>query len=903
MYKIQKLLFLILIFTLTLNAKDYILENRGVKRILSVDDHLSTTFLENKYSGEGYQIVSDEFKVMIDDYKADFTGKTLTARDFIVVGEPLWTGTVLEVLLKNADYEIEARITYDATKEFYIRKKIEFTSHTLKRNISTIEVERMIINGADISYPSHVFKGNTPADGPVYVDNFFFGLEYPKQDNSMDGKYLRLRHFPGQDLAKGESCISKTAVIGASPNTPLNRLKDTFFKYIDEYRGTKVRNFKVYNTWFLLVFDQKEESLLKAIETHVKPLYDRGIILDGFVVDDGWQDRNTMWEVNHEFLPGGIGPDSPLQKAIKKYDSNLHLWMPLTGQYGLAERGKETEWYESGGYNTGSNWSLCLKQGSKIFEDKKSRILELMDLGCTSIKSDFAYIGCDKEGHGHLANNFYGIEATVDGVIDIIESAREIQPELFYYLTTEINHNPWWLKTNDILWESFGGDIKTYTGNDEPTEAQQRMSGRDEYHYQHCMKWFIPQTSYMTHGIISSCQDDGLYATLQEHIDNAILYYARGVMWSEIYVTGMNDDYWDALADVIKWSDANWEILTTQPAMSGAPSEGKPYFWSHFKDKEGLVILRNPTGHVRGIDIPLGESSRMPEFKGQIYRAEVIKVSGFSKVAEKQLGTYQYGQSVPVTLNPWEVKVVKISPTDTIQKTVLPKRAETDLGIVKVGEKINFQLSVMGDNEFEIEISDKWLTKKKFLKDTYLVNTKGLEFSTAYSGKINIVGAGFESAAIVTFETDIDPDQKVFYLSDMEPLATKQDWGNLNRNKSVDGNPLTIGGKVYEKGLGTHANSEIEYDLSRFNACEFLAFVGQDKETNGSITFQIFLDMGHGYTEKPAFESGILRREDGTVDVKLDITNAQKLKLITTDGGDNINGDHADWGDARIIRR
>ncbi len=58
----------------------------------------------------------------------------------------------------------------------------------------------MTIDGADISYPSHVFKGNTPAEGLVYADNFFLGPEYPKQDNSMDGKYLRLKQLHGEDI-------------------------------------------------------------------------------------------------------------------------------------------------------------------------------------------------------------------------------------------------------------------------------------------------------------------------------------------------------------------------------------------------------------------------------------------------------------------------------------------------------------------------------------------------------------------------------------------------------------------------------------------------------------------------------------------------------------------------------
>jgi len=143
--RILKITSLIIIIALSLNAKDYVIENKGIKCVVKVDETISITSLENRYTGQNY------------------------------------------------------KINYD--NDFYIRNNFELSTKAHKRNISTIEVERMIIDGVDISYPSYVFKGNTAADGPVYADNFFIGIEFPKQDNSMDGKYLRLKHFPSKNLS------------------------------------------------------------------------------------------------------------------------------------------------------------------------------------------------------------------------------------------------------------------------------------------------------------------------------------------------------------------------------------------------------------------------------------------------------------------------------------------------------------------------------------------------------------------------------------------------------------------------------------------------------------------------------------------------------------------------------
>jgi len=913
------ILILVISFCVIVNARVYTIQNKGLSRKVEVGKRVNTIQLTNKYTGKSYSVDSPEFKVMLDDTLANFSGPILTVDDFVVRGNIKFNQNknLLVVPLVNKNYDIAAKIFYQADGDFYMHKWIQFTALDTTRNISTIEVERMKIKGAEISRPSQVFKGNDKSDGPVYADNFFMGLEFPEQVNSPEKGYIRLKHFPGQFLEPGEHYTSKKAVLGASPDQPLKRNKDYFLKYIDEYRNTEVRNIKVYNTWFLLAYDQRQDSLLKAIETHVKPLYERNIELDGFVVDDGWQDRNTMWELNEEYIPDGLGPNSKLQRSLDKYNCNLHLWMPLSGQYGLSERNSEKEFYKKNGWETGTNWSLCLAPGHKIYKDKKARMKELVKMGVTSFKADFAYIGCDKEGHNHLPNMKYGTEATVEGMIDMIKSVREVNPELFYYLTTEINHSPWWLNTNDILWESFGGDIKNYTGNDEPTKAQMRMSGRDEYHWKHCMNWFIPQTSYMTHGIISSSDpESGLYCTLQEHIDNAILYYARGVMWSEIYVTEMNQKYWDALADVIDWSDSNWDILTQQPVMSGGPSGHKPYYWSHFKKDSGIVIVRNPTGNVRGIDIPLDTESGLPKTQNQPYKVEINKVSEYSNVKEKMIGRYEYGENISTSLDPWQVKVIEIEPVKEYKNSLKLNTSDIEIGKIQKGNSHNFSINVQAPQETNYKIVDNkdWLKIKPkffvFTKQEYQgnseikfeIDTDTLAYSTDYNGVIEIESPEKTKKVAVNFTTNLDPDQKVFYLSNYTPSQATQDWGNLNQDKTVNGNNISLNEKEYEKGLGTHAESEIIYNIEKFNGKYFRATVGMDDETNGTGQFEIYIDNGDGFKDEPAYKSDILSTGNDPVKVKINIIGANRIKLRVNDGGDDINGDHADWANARIVK-
>lgn len=51
------------------------------------------------------------------------------------------------------------------------------------------------------------------------------------------------------------------------------------------------------------------------------------------------------------------------------------------------------------------------------------------------------------------------------------------------------------------------------------------------------------------------------------------------------------------------------------------------------------------------------------------------------------------------------------------------------------------------------------------------------------------------------------------WLSDLDISRTQQGWEHARKDLSVDGNPLTIAGRAFEKGLGTHADSIVASGL------------------------------------------------------------------------------------------
>jgi alpha-galactosidase len=132
-------------------------------------------------------------------------------------------------------------------------------------------------------------------------------------------------------------------------------------------------------------------------------------------------------------------------------------------------------------------------------------------------------------------------------------------------------------------------------------------------------------------------------------------------------------------------------------------------------------------------------------------------------------------------------------------------------------------------------------------------------------------------------------------VSDLSWDTATSGWGPIEKDRSNntqaggDGRTLTINGTTYAKGLGVHAVSEISYYLGR--ACtSFSSSVGIDDETaNGSVVFQVFADG------TKIADSGQMTGADAAKQLSGSLANAEQLRLVVTNGGDNINSDHADW--------
>ncbi len=126
----------------------------------------------------------------------------------------------------------------------------------------------------------------------------------------------------------------------------------------------------------------------------------------------------------------------------------------------------------------------------------------------------------------------------------------------------------------------------------------------------------------------------------------------------------------------------------------------------------------------------------------------------------------------------------------------------------------------------------------------------------------------------------------------------EQEWGEPKTNQTVDSKPLSVGGKVYQTGIGTHARSKIEFrvpkDVSKFES--FFGVDDQGTEIVGSVVFEVKVNG------KAVFTSAVMRSGDQAQSLSVPVSGGDKLELFAYDAGDGNSYDHASWLEPHFLK-
>ena len=143
-----------------------------------------------------------------------------------------------------------------------------------------------------------------------------------------------------------------------------------------------------------------------------------------------------------------------------------------------------------------------------------------------------------------------------------------------------------------------------------------------------------------------------------------------------------------------------------------------------------------------------------------------------------------------------------------------------------------------------------------------------------------------------------------FYLSDLMPSAIFQRQGPVGFDRSWEGNPIRLGGRVFPRGLGVRAPSRVEFNIGR-QFRYLTTVVGVDLEGTTAVAperaraeriqFRV-----HG-DDRLMAESRTLRWDSPPQRMVVDVTGVEKLTLeVAIRGSREWLYGSASWGELRL---
>jgi len=574
----------------------------------------------------------------------------------------------LNLFFKGLNNSLELRITYRLEQDaFYIKRKIAARdSRSGGHFLRWVWPRRGLVFGNVTVLKSGGF--GQPLALQYKQGGAFFGLEYPTSENSlMPVERRKTTLHCGQELGEriGSSWIeSEWVVEGLSPNL---HVKLWFWKYLDRIRVAPLKPFLLYNSWYDVRAPEivknpahvmNDKNLRRIIESFKKEMVEKyGLKLDAFVLDDGWDVYKSDWVLSKPQFPRGL---APVSDALKEIGTNLGMWFGPIGGY--SNRTWRIEWMRDHRYEVipgreAGRGQLCLA-GKRYHQLFKKRVLDFVrNNGVGYYKWDGIQFSCSEPDHGHPVG-VYSRRAVMESVIDLCQSVRVENPNIFLNVTSGTWLSPWWVKYANTIWMQ-GWDYG-YSNVPSISRRDGAITYRDYVLFEDYGKndfWF-PIANLMTHGIIKGNLQKlgGEAEPLDKFTDNALLYFARGVSMWELYVSPdlLTDGEWNALARSIRWARDRFEVLRSTEMIGGDPGESQAYGYVHFAGKRGIIAARNPSIQPQTLKASLSSSMGLDPKASSLV---VERVYPTRRISPK---LYKAGPNLEIPLQGYETAVYEI---------------------------------------------------------------------------------------------------------------------------------------------------------------------------------------------------------------------------------------------------
>jgi hypothetical protein len=631
---------------------ELILQNNVVACTWStMDEHIRPTSVTDGLSGSTLQLqMAESFQLVLDK------GQSVKSSDLKLVGNPELRnlepkpkacrlaerlgGKQITATLISSDGNLKVEwyaILRDGSN--YVRQEVRISPGK-----ETIEVNEIVL----LEFPLSGVRVMGTVDGSAAVaGNMFFALEHPMSKSQiLQGQIPELRcSLPCRAVLRPGELLTQGCVIGVAPSGQLRR---GFLYYVERERAHQYRPFLHYNSWYDIGYGGEkiqEIQCIKVIELFGKELINRRkVVMDSFVLDDGWDDNTSLWQF-HKGFPSGF---SQLKKIADNYDSALGAWLSPFGGYGEAKQQRIKYGLQQGFETNARGFSLSGPRYYARFRDVCANMIH--EYGLNYFKFD----GIGAGGIPSRTGSEYAQD--VEALLQVLRELRQVKPDVFVNITTGTWPSTYWLWYGDSTWRG-GSDWSTHGWG---SKRQQQITYRDKetYHNVVCRSPLYPLNSLMTQGVMFA--NHGLPSEVDCLVEDIQDFFASGTNCQELYITPslMRSQQWDALAEAARWSRNNTDVLVDTHWVGGDPAEGQVYGWVSWCKRKGILSLRNPSDKAGEIRVDLGKAFELPKGAAQKY---YLRSPWVKDVNETEL-VLSAGEEHTFKLIPFEVRVFDATP-------------------------------------------------------------------------------------------------------------------------------------------------------------------------------------------------------------------------------------------------
>lgn len=520
----------------------------------------------------------------------------------------------------------------------YIRESV-----TLTAGGKDVSIRRLQL--VDASLPGAQVVGSVKGSPIVYGD-MFLGFEHPLSGSEVTrGKATAYidRTLP---LHAGQS-VTYSAVVGV---TRTGQLRRDFLAYVERERAHPYRTFLHYNSWYDLgLFNPYTEAgALDRIHAFGQELHEkRGVTLDSFLFDDGWDEHSTLWNFEPKDFPEGF---TNVRKAAEKYGTDPGVWMSPWGGYATPKK-ERVAFGEKQGFEIVRNGFAL--SGPKYYSRFREVCFEMMRrYGINQFKFD---------GTGNADSVVKGsaFDSDFAAALHLIGELRQEKPDIYINLTTGTYPSPFWLMTADSIWR--GGEDDDVAGVGPYRERW--ITYRDADTYEGIVKGgpLYPLNSLMLHGMIYAERHKQLKADPSNDFRNEVRsYFGTGTQLQEMYITPslLTKENWDDLAEAANWSRSNASVLKDTHWVGGDPAWGELYGWASWTPSKAILVLRNPSDKAQTIRIDPQTAFELPQGAARSFLAH----SPWKSDAEQPKLALKAGVVHEFHLEPFQVITLDLFP-------------------------------------------------------------------------------------------------------------------------------------------------------------------------------------------------------------------------------------------------